>query len=51
MDLAFTMRPSKDDSVNQDDLNKQLWASVRSAHVDTALRFNIILTPLEHLCF
>lgn len=39
VDLAFTLKPSKDDDpVSSDDLNKQLWASVRTSHVDTALR-------------
>lgn len=35
--LAFSIRPAKDE-FTVDDLNKQLWSSVRTAHVETALR-------------
>ncbi|KAL3103436.1 hypothetical protein niasHS_002622 [Heterodera schachtii] len=35
--LAFAIRPAKDE-FNVDDLNRQLWSCVRTAHVETALR-------------
>ncbi|XGW32350.1 hypothetical protein V3C99_017138 [Haemonchus contortus] len=39
VDHAFIRRPSKDDEPwSLDDVNKQLWSCVRTAHVDTTLR-------------
>ncbi|VDK46338.1 unnamed protein product [Anisakis simplex] len=41
--MAFALRPSKDDSViTQDDLNRQLWSCVRTAHVETTLRLLVL---------
>lgn len=38
--MAFTIRPAKDDClISQEDLNRQLWSCVRTAHVETTLRF------------
>ncbi|EPB80563.1 hypothetical protein ANCCEY_00277 [Ancylostoma ceylanicum] len=39
VDHAFIRKPSKDDEPwSLDDVNKQLWSCVRTAHVDTTLR-------------
>lgn len=39
VDHAFIRKPSKDDEPwSADDVNKQLWSCVRTAHVDTTLR-------------
>uniref|UniRef100_A0A914H567 Arf-GAP domain-containing protein n=1 Tax=Globodera rostochiensis TaxID=31243 RepID=A0A914H567_GLORO len=35
--LAFAIRPAKDE-FSVDDLNRQLWSCVRTAHIETALR-------------
>ncbi|KJH42436.1 ankyrin repeat protein [Dictyocaulus viviparus] len=39
VDHAFIRKPNKDDEPwSSDDVNKQLWSCVRTAHVDTTLR-------------
>ncbi|KAI1713214.1 putative GTPase activating protein for arf domain-containing protein [Ditylenchus destructor] len=36
--LAFAIRPSKEDLLTVDELNKQMWSCVRTSHVETTLR-------------
>uniref|UniRef100_A0A915BFU0 Arf-GAP domain-containing protein n=1 Tax=Parascaris univalens TaxID=6257 RepID=A0A915BFU0_PARUN len=42
-DMAFMLRPAKDDApITQEDLNRQLWSCVRTAHVETTLRLLVL---------
>ncbi|KAH7716285.1 GTP-ase activating protein for Arf containing protein [Aphelenchoides avenae] len=36
---AYAIRPSKDEQLTLEDLNRQLWSCVRTSHVETTLRF------------
>jgi ankyrin repeat protein len=38
LNLAYTIRPSKDEENTLLDLNRQLWSCVRTSHVETTLR-------------
>lgn len=38
MNLAYTIRPSKDEENTLLDLNRQLWSCVRTNHVEISLR-------------
>ncbi|KIH65018.1 hypothetical protein ANCDUO_04659 [Ancylostoma duodenale] len=50
VDHAFIRKPSKDDEPwSLDDVNKQLWSCVRTAHVDTTLR--LVLKRLHNKFF
>ncbi|KHN87011.1 ARF GTPase-activating protein GIT2 [Toxocara canis] len=41
--MAFTLRPAKEDvPITQEDLNRQLWSCVRTAHVETTLRLLVL---------
>lgn len=37
---AYAIRPSKDEQLTLEDLNRQLWSCVRTSHVETTLRYS-----------
>lgn len=50
VDHAFIRKPNKDDEPwSLDDVNKQLWSCVRTAHVDTTLRLLVMGADVNYV--